>query len=61
MRVAKGDRVEAGDKLAMIEAMKMQHEIKAPVSGTVSAVLKAAGNQVTDKALLIEISPNEAA
>lgn len=39
----------------------MQHEIKAPVSGTVSAVLKAAGNQVTDKALLIEISPNEAA
>jgi geranyl-CoA carboxylase alpha subunit len=61
MRVAKGDRVEAGDKLAMIEAMKMQHEIKAPVSGIVSAVLKAAGNQVADKALLIEITPNEAA
>ncbi len=61
MRVAKGDQVQTGDKLAMIEAMKMQHEIKAPVSGVVTAVLKTTGNQVADKALLIEISPNEAA
>ena len=61
MRVEKGDQVKMGDKLAMIEAMKMQHEIKASVSGVVTAVLKAAGNQVADKALLIEISPSEAA
>lgn len=61
MRVAKGDEVKIGDKLAMIEAMKMQHEIKASVSGVVTAVLKTAGNQVADKTLLIEISPSQTA
>ena len=61
MRVAKGDRVEVDDKLAVIEAMKMQHEIRAPLSGVVSAVLKTAGHQVVDKALLIEITPDQAA
>ncbi len=59
LRVAEGDRVRSGDKLAVIEAMKMQHEIKAPVSGTVASVLHAAGKQDADKSLLFEITPDE--
>ncbi len=61
MRVAQGDRVAMNDKLAVIEAMKMQHEIRAPLSGVVSAVLKTVGHQVADKAVLIEITPDQAA
>lgn len=36
--VAKGDTVEAGQVLCVLEAMKMQNEITAPNSGTVVAI-----------------------
>ena len=48
-----GDSVDKGQLLLILEAMKMEHRITAPVSGTVSAVHAVVGDQVTNGALLI--------
>ncbi len=40
------DKVEKGDVLCTLEAMKMMNEVKAPVSGTVKQVLAAEGDLV---------------
>jgi geranyl-CoA carboxylase alpha subunit len=53
--VEPGDQVEVGTRLAVLEAMKMQHDILAEIDGTVQEVLAAAGNQVAADDLLIEI------
>ncbi|AUG53304.1 acetyl/propionyl/methylcrotonyl-CoA carboxylase subunit alpha [Thalassospira marina] len=50
-----GDAVKAGDKLVIMEAMKMEHTISAPVSGTVREVYFAVGDQVGDGDELIAI------
>jgi 3-methylcrotonyl-CoA carboxylase alpha subunit len=50
-----GDAVLAGDKLVIMEAMKMEHTITAPVSGTVREVYFAVGDQVGDGNELIAI------
>jgi len=50
-----GDTVEAGQPLVVLEAMKMEHTVKAPRAGTVAAVLYAAGDQVEDGASLVEL------
>lgn len=44
--VAPGRRVEAGQGLIVVEAMKMQNEIRSPAAGTVEAVLVAEGQAV---------------
>ena len=44
--VEAGDKVEKGDVLCTLEAMKMMNEVKAPVSGMVKQVLAAEGNLV---------------
>jgi len=59
LTVAVGDSVEQGQRLAVLEAMKMQHEICAPVEGTVRAVHCQAGRQVGADDLLIEIEAAE--
>jgi 3-methylcrotonyl-CoA carboxylase alpha subunit len=46
VKVAAGDRVERGQALVVVEAMKMELEVKAPADGVVSAVLCAAGEAV---------------
>jgi acetyl-CoA carboxylase biotin carboxyl carrier protein len=52
--VSVGSAVEAGQTLLLIEAMKTFNQIKAPRSGTVTAVLVAAGAPVEyDEPLLI--------
>lgn len=50
-----GDVVEAGQTLAVLEAMKMEHPLKAGVAGTISEVLVQAGDQVKGRQKLIQI------
>jgi 3-methylcrotonyl-CoA carboxylase alpha subunit len=54
--VAAGQVVAAGDRLLVLEAMKMEHRITARAAGTISAVHIAAGDQVADGMLLVEIA-----
>ncbi|HLJ65399.1 MAG TPA: biotin/lipoyl-containing protein, partial [Stellaceae bacterium] len=56
VRVKPGDKVVRGQCVVVLEAMKMQHEIGAPGEGVVSAVLVKAGEQVTTRKLLVEIT-----
>jgi len=53
--VEPGDQVEVGSRLAVLEAMKMQHEILADIDGTVLEVLASAGTQVAAEEPLIKI------
>lgn len=54
--VSPGDTVEAGDELAVIEAMKMRNSIKADVGGSISQVLVAGGAVVQADQLLIKFT-----
>ncbi len=58
--VAQGDRVEAGQTLAVMEAMKLVHSLPAPFAGTVARVVVAAGQSVTQKTILIELEEEDA-
>ena len=55
VHVAPGDAVEAGARLAVLEAMKMEHVLRAPRDGTVAEVLAAAGAQVEAGAALVRL------
>ena len=44
--VREGDSVEAGAGVAVVEAMKMQNEIKSPKKGTVQKILVSESNPV---------------
>ncbi|MCX4028681.1 acetyl-CoA carboxylase biotin carboxylase subunit [Endozoicomonas sp. SM1973] len=50
--------VTKGDRLAVIEAMKMEHMVVAPLSGTIDKVYIASGQQVQAGTLLIDIHPS---
>ena len=51
-----GDTVAAGDRLLVLEAMKMEHRITARAAGTITAINVAEGDQIADGILLVEIS-----
>ncbi len=57
--VRAGDKVVKGDRLAIIEAMKMQHEILAQVSGGVEEVFASAEQQLGAGDMMIEIIPDD--
>ena len=57
--VEAGARVARGDKLAVLEAMKMQHEILAEIDGTVEAITATAGKQIAADDLILEIVADE--
>jgi 3-methylcrotonyl-CoA carboxylase alpha subunit len=54
--VRAGDAVQAGQPLAVMEAMKMEHTLTAPRNGVVAEVLYAAGDQVAEGAELLRLS-----
>jgi len=59
--VRAGDKVSKGQPLAVMEAMKMEHTIAAPVDGVVAELLYAPGDQVMDGAELLRLQPAEGA
>jgi geranyl-CoA carboxylase alpha subunit len=54
-----GDRVAKGQRIVVLEAMKMQHEISAERDGTIARILVKPGDQVTTRQLLVELMPEE--
>jgi acetyl/propionyl-CoA carboxylase alpha subunit len=61
VHVKAGDRIVRGQRLVVLEAMKMQHEIRAPRDGVVLRVLVETGRQVATRQLLVELEAQPAA
>jgi biotin carboxyl carrier protein len=55
VNVSNGQSVKAGDVLVVLEAMKMENEIKAPSDGTITSVVVAKGESVDTGATLVTI------
>lgn len=53
--VSTGDEIEAGQQLLVVEAMKMQNELRAPRGGTISRVAVGAGENLEVGDLLVVI------
>ncbi|GAC34957.1 acetyl/propionyl/methylcrotonyl-CoA carboxylase subunit alpha [Paraglaciecola polaris] len=59
--VEEGDTVEAGQIIVVMEAMKMEHQLKTKAKGRVEHVRTAVGQQVKSKQQLVTISRNDKA
>ncbi|MEJ8279579.1 acetyl/propionyl/methylcrotonyl-CoA carboxylase subunit alpha [Pseudonocardia spirodelae] len=57
VEVAEGDTVVAGQKLVVVEAMKMEHVLTAPTDGTVRELRARAGATVAKDAALLVVEP----
>jgi 3-methylcrotonyl-CoA carboxylase alpha subunit len=55
--VASGDTVHKGQRLAVIEAMKMEHALVSPVDGIVAEVRASVGSQIAEDAVVMTIDP----
>lgn len=55
VQVAVGDRVEAGQGLVVMEAMKMENELRASAAGEVRAIHAVPGKAVEKGAVLVEL------
>lgn len=55
VNVSNGQSVKAGDVLVVLEAMKMENEIKAPSDGTITSVAVSKGESVDTGATLVTI------
>ncbi|MEL6349112.1 MAG: biotin/lipoyl-containing protein [Myxococcota bacterium] len=55
--VAPGQSVSKGEPVVIVEAMKMENQLKAPVAGVVKAVKVEAGALVEARSTLLEITP----
>ncbi|HIQ43497.1 MAG TPA: acetyl/propionyl/methylcrotonyl-CoA carboxylase subunit alpha [Pseudomonas oleovorans] len=53
--VEAGQTVEAGTALVVLEAMKMEHSIRAPEAGTVKALYCCEGEMVSEGTVLVEL------
>jgi 3-methylcrotonyl-CoA carboxylase alpha subunit len=57
--VVVGDKVAKGQPLVALEAMKMEHLIRAPFAGTVKKVAASPGSMVQAGAGLVEVEPSK--
>lgn len=57
--VSEGDAVTAGQRLMVLEAMKMEHALTAPFDGTVTELSASEGGQVQVEAVLCVVEPEE--
>ena len=55
--VARGERVAAGDGVVVIEAMKMENELRAGDAGIVDEVAVRAGDVVDREQVLVTLAP----
>jgi pyruvate carboxylase subunit B len=55
--VSIGQTVKAGDGVLVIEAMKMENEVQAPIAGVVISIFAKKGDAVTPDMALVEIQP----
>jgi pyruvate carboxylase subunit B len=55
VNVSVGDRVEAGQGIVVMEAMKMENELRATAAGTVWSINVTSGTAVEKGALLVEL------
>lgn len=59
IQVNVGDKVEQGQVLVVMEAMKMEHSITASTGGVVEEIFFSVGEQVTEGAELIQLNTDE--
>lgn len=59
LKAAAGASVAKGDVVAILESMKMEHEIRARVAGVIATVATTEGAQVAPNAVLLTITPSE--
>ena len=55
--VAEGDDVELGAPILILEAMKMEYTLQAPIAGKVDAIHVTVGDSVMTGRMLLEIQP----
>jgi len=55
LHVGEGDKVEAGQPLAVVEAMKMENILRAEKTGTVKSVSAKAGDSLAVDAVILEM------
>jgi biotin carboxyl carrier protein len=60
LAVRPGETVEAGETLVTLEAMKMEHAVRAPAAGTVADVRVAVGDQVETGDVLVVLDLGDA-
>ena len=59
VEILQGQKVVKGQRLLILEAMKMEHGLPAPFDGTVAEVNAKAGAQVTEGQLLVRVEAQE--
>ncbi|MFN8242196.1 MAG: acetyl-CoA carboxylase biotin carboxyl carrier protein subunit [Bacteroidales bacterium] len=55
--VSEGQKVEKGDELLILDAMKMQNRLKSEIAGTVESITVKKGDRVAKGHLLLKITP----
>jgi 3-methylcrotonyl-CoA carboxylase alpha subunit len=54
--VEQGASVQKGERVAVVEAMKMEHALMAPIDGTVGEIVAAVGAQIAEGATILSIA-----
>jgi biotin carboxyl carrier protein len=58
VRVSVGERVQPGQAIVSLEAMKMEFQLQTPVAATVAEVFVEEGQQVANRQLLVRLDPD---